>query len=129
MEDERNPVGRPRGRTLLTPMDVRRKRFSPTRVGRRGYAPGEVRDFLSLVEVDLAVLYQELVSAREEAARMRTALREWQSEHGLCYALGRQEAQEFYRRPRDVHQVRQAESNPDGPLRSPYPFPREGQGD
>ncbi|MFK3983661.1 DivIVA domain-containing protein [Micromonospora sp. NPDC050397] len=99
MEYERDPAGRSPGRTLLTPQDVHRKRFGPTPIGRRGYAPGEVREFLHLVEVDLAVLYRELVSAREEANRMKMALREWQSQHGECSVRGRQEAQELYRRP------------------------------
>lgn len=129
MEDERDPVGRPRGRTLLTPRDVHGKRFSPTPIGRRGYAPGEVREFLSLVEVDLAVLYQELVSAREEATRMKTALREWQSQHGGCYVRGRQEAQEFYRRPVEPSQVERSDPTAVRPTPPTHPRPRLRQGD
>ncbi|MEV4626336.1 DivIVA domain-containing protein [Micromonospora sp. NPDC049523] len=101
MEDARDTIRRPRGSTLLTPRDVRRKRFNPTGLGRRGYAPGEVREFLDLVEVDLAVLYQELASAREEAAMMKTALRDWQRQHSVCYVRGGEETDDFYRRPLD----------------------------
>ncbi|RKR87959.1 DivIVA domain-containing protein [Micromonospora pisi] len=129
MEDERDRVGRPRERTLLTPRDVRRKRFSPTGIGRRGYQPGEVREFLHLVEGDLAVLYQQLMSAREEATRMRTALREWQSRHNVCYVQSRQDAQESYRRPIESDQVRPVESTEDRRAHLPYPQPQPRRGD
>ncbi|MFI6763028.1 DivIVA domain-containing protein [Micromonospora sp. NPDC050417] len=129
MEDERDVVGRPRERALLTPRDVSRKRFSPTGIGRRGYRPGEVREFLHVVEGDLAVLYQELTNAREEATRMRTALREWQSRHHLCYVQSRQEARDSYRRPIEPGQVRPAESAEDGPTHLPYPPTQPRRGD
>ncbi|WP_326560126.1 cell division protein DivIVA [Micromonospora sp. NBC_01796] len=72
------------GRGRLVPGDVRGICFGWTRIGRRGYAPAEVRGFLWRVERELSALYRELAAAHDEAEHHRAALREWQSRHGRC---------------------------------------------
>ncbi|MFU8871922.1 DivIVA domain-containing protein [Micromonospora sp. SL4-19] len=64
----------------LAPWQVRQRRFRPTRLGRRGLDPGEVREFLDQVADDLAAAYRALGDSRQETARIKDALRRWQSE-------------------------------------------------
>ncbi|WP_422754859.1 DivIVA domain-containing protein [Micromonospora sp. WMMD708] len=63
----------------LRPWQVREQRFRWTRFGRRGLDPAEVQEFLDRVAADLADAYQALGDSRHEAARVRDALRRWQS--------------------------------------------------
>lgn len=65
----------------LSPRDVRQKRFRPTRLGRRGLDPEEVRRYLRMVADDLAWLHRALAAANEETAQIKVALREWQTKH------------------------------------------------
>nr|MDT0658554.1 DivIVA domain-containing protein [Micromonospora sp. DSM 115978] len=106
MEDEHGTLYRSDGRALITPQDIHDKCFSPTRFGRRGLEPTEVHDFLKLIEGEVAVLHSELAAAREEAGRLKNALREWQSQHGACYQRGRQDGHQIYRRPTGTNQAR-----------------------
>jgi DivIVA domain-containing protein len=106
MEDEHGTVSHPDGRALITAQDIHDKCFKPTRFGRRGLEPEEVHDFLRLVEAGVAVLHEELVAAREEAGRLKSALREWQSQHGACYQRARQDGHQQYRRPPGSNQAR-----------------------
>lgn len=64
----------------LLPWQVRDRRFRLTPLGRRGLDPGEVRDFLDRVAGDLAAAYDALAESRRETARIKVALRRWQSE-------------------------------------------------
>ncbi|MCW3843186.1 DivIVA domain-containing protein [Micromonospora yasonensis] len=64
----------------LLPWQVRQRRFRATRLGRRGLDPGEVREFLDRVADDLAAAYRALGDSRQESARIKDALRRWQSE-------------------------------------------------
>lgn len=59
---------------------MRERRFRTTRLGRRGLDPAEVHEFLDRVALDLADVYRALGVSREETARVRDALRRWQSE-------------------------------------------------
>ncbi|WP_433529380.1 DivIVA domain-containing protein [Micromonospora sp. CA-263727] len=61
----------------LRPWQVRDRRF---RLGRRGYDPVEVVKFLDRVAGDLEAAYRQVAAADREAARVREALRRWQSE-------------------------------------------------
>ncbi|WDZ86964.1 DivIVA domain-containing protein [Micromonospora cathayae] len=63
----------------LRPTQVRGRSFGTTGFGRRGLDPGEVTDFLDRVAGDLAGLYAALEQAREENARIKDALRQWQT--------------------------------------------------
>lgn len=63
---------------MLRPWQVRGRRFP---VRRRGCDPAEVAVFLGRVADDLAAVYAELARSREETARVKDALREWQSQH------------------------------------------------
>ncbi|MFJ8578418.1 DivIVA domain-containing protein [Micromonospora sp. NPDC093277] len=65
---------------LLRPWQVRERRFRPTRLGRRGLDPQEVREFLDRVAGDLAAVYDALAQSRQETDRIKNALRRWQSE-------------------------------------------------
>lgn len=65
----------------LWPSQVRTRRFTPVRFGRRGVDPGEVTVFLDQVAGDLARAYTEVASLREQNARIKDALRRWQSRH------------------------------------------------
>ncbi|MFI7303595.1 DivIVA domain-containing protein [Micromonospora aurantiaca] len=66
--------------TPLRPWQVRERRFRTTRLGRRGLDPAEVHEFLDRVALDLADVYRALGVSREDTARVRDALRRWQSE-------------------------------------------------
>ena len=83
---ERNrPTSRPRSYRSavyapLLPWQVRERRFRPTRFGRRGLDPEDVQEFLDRVADDLATIYAELGTSRQETSRIKDALRRWQSE-------------------------------------------------
>ncbi|MCI4062590.1 DivIVA domain-containing protein [Micromonospora sp. R77] len=64
----------------LAPWQVRERRFRPTRLGRRGLDPAEVTEFPDRVADDLTAAYRALGDSRQETARIRDALRRWQSE-------------------------------------------------
>ncbi|MEQ4303890.1 DivIVA domain-containing protein [Plantactinospora sp. B6F1] len=73
----------------LLPSQVRLRRFAPVGFGRRGVDPEEVTEFLEQVAGDLARAYAELAGVREQNARIKDALRRWQSRqvstaHGLA---------------------------------------------
>ena len=70
-----NPVGR------LGPREVRSKRFSFRRFGRRGCDPDEVRGFLGRVAAEIIALRAELAGVRAENIRMRAALAQWQARY------------------------------------------------
>ncbi len=72
------PVGAYRSASYLPlrPWQVRGHRF-PT--CRRGLDPAEVAAFLDRVAGDLAAAYAEVARSRDETARIKVALREWQS--------------------------------------------------
>lgn len=70
----RSPRGRP-----LWPSQVRSRRFSLVRFGRRGLDPEEVTAFLDRVAGDLAWAYAEVATLREQNKRIKDALRSWQS--------------------------------------------------
>ncbi|SCE74387.1 DivIVA domain-containing protein [Micromonospora marina] len=60
----------------LRPWQVRGRRFATRR---RGLDPAEVAAFLDRVAGDLAAAYAEIARSRDETARIKHALREWQS--------------------------------------------------
>nr|WP_245675318.1 DivIVA domain-containing protein [Micromonospora halophytica] len=64
----------------LLPWQVRQRRFRLTGYGRRGLDPEEVQLFLDRVAGDLDTVYQALRESRLETARIKDALRRWQSE-------------------------------------------------
>lgn len=83
--DRSGPVGRERTtdrrRTCrLLPWQVRERQFRWTRLGRRGLDPDEVQTFLERVAGDLAAVHDALRESRLETARIKEALRRWQSE-------------------------------------------------
>jgi DivIVA domain-containing protein len=61
----------------LRPWQVRNRLFTITR---HGLDPDEVDAFLDRVADDLAGVYAELARSREETARIKNALRQWQTE-------------------------------------------------
>ncbi|MEE6261610.1 DivIVA domain-containing protein [Plantactinospora sonchi] len=64
----------------LRPWQVRDRRFRFARVGQRGFDQAEVRAFLAQVADDLAAAYDAVAHSRQETARIKDALRRWQSE-------------------------------------------------
>jgi DivIVA domain-containing protein len=73
----------------LLPAQVRLRRFTTVGLARRGIDPDEVTEFLEQVAGDLARAYTELAGVREQNARIKDALRRWQSQqaqsmHGLA---------------------------------------------
>ncbi|MFC0006966.1 DivIVA domain-containing protein [Micromonospora siamensis] len=64
----------------LLPWQVRERQFRWTRLGRRGLDPDEVQTFLERVAGDLAAVHDALRESRLETARIKEALRRWQSE-------------------------------------------------
>ncbi|QDY11963.1 DivIVA domain-containing protein [Micromonospora sp. HM134] len=67
---------RPVAYRLLCTSQVRQQRF---RRSRHGLDPAEVDGFLHRIADELAVLHAELARTREENARIKGALRDWQS--------------------------------------------------
>ena len=64
----------------LLPWQVRERRFKPAGLGRRGLEPTDVYAFLDRVADDLAAVHSALADSRRETARIKDALRRWQSE-------------------------------------------------
>ncbi|MGV9805318.1 DivIVA domain-containing protein [Micromonospora chersina] len=64
----------------LLPWQVRERRFPPARLGRRGLDPDTVYAYLDRIAGDLAAVYAALADSRRETARIKDALRRWQSE-------------------------------------------------
>ncbi|PWU51810.1 cell division protein DivIVA [Micromonospora sp. S4605] len=64
----------------LLPWQVRERRFPPTRLGRRGLNPDDVYAFLDRVALDMTALHDALAESRRETARIKLALRAWQSD-------------------------------------------------
>lgn len=60
----------------MRPWQVRGREFT---ISRRGLDPDEVATFLDRVADDLGSIYAELARSREETARIKDALRRWQS--------------------------------------------------
>ncbi|MEQ4301381.1 DivIVA domain-containing protein [Plantactinospora sp. B6F1] len=60
----------------MWPSEVRSRRFAVTR---RGLDPAEVSAFLDRVADELGGVYAELDRSRAETARIKDALRRWQS--------------------------------------------------
>ncbi|MEQ4306248.1 DivIVA domain-containing protein [Plantactinospora sp. B6F1] len=67
------------GHRPLWPSQVRLRRFTRVGFGRRGVDPDEVTAFLDQVAGDLARAYAEVARVREQNARIKDALRRWQS--------------------------------------------------
>ncbi|MCZ7375957.1 MULTISPECIES: DivIVA domain-containing protein [Micromonospora] len=63
----------------LHPSQVRDRQFSTVGFGRRGLDPREVRRFLHRVALELATLHHDVARLGEENARIKRALRDWQS--------------------------------------------------
>ncbi|WP_229405183.1 DivIVA domain-containing protein [Micromonospora sp. NBRC 110038] len=61
------------GRRLL-PWQVRERRFRSAPLGRRGFDPQEVREFLERVAVELAAAHEALAQSRREASEVKLAL-------------------------------------------------------
>ncbi|WP_239098166.1 DivIVA domain-containing protein [Micromonospora qiuiae] len=85
------------------PWQVRDRRF---RLGRRGYDPAEVTEFLGRVADDLEAAYRQVAESHREAARVRDALRRWQSEWGQGRQGGANQ-RPAYHRPVDQRPVNQ----------------------
>ncbi|MEH0972817.1 DivIVA domain-containing protein [Micromonospora sp. CPCC 205546] len=71
---------RSRAYLSLLPWQVRERHFPLTRFGRRGLDPDDVYAFLDRVAVDMAALHDALAESRRETARIKLALRAWQSD-------------------------------------------------
>lgn len=76
--DARGTAYRSRGGGPLRPWQVRDRLFTPR--GRHGVDAAEVRAFLDRVADDLAACYAEVARAHAENDRIKTALREWQTD-------------------------------------------------
>jgi DivIVA domain-containing protein len=61
---------------------IRSARFGRTPLGRRGFSEDEVTDFLHRLAEEVSGLEGELANVRAENARIKGALREWQSQAG-----------------------------------------------
>jgi DivIVA domain-containing protein len=59
---------------------IRSAKFGRTPLGRRGFNEDDVTDFVHRVAEDVRVLEAELANLRAENARIKGALREWQSQ-------------------------------------------------
>jgi DivIVA domain-containing protein len=66
--------------TSLLPWQVRERRFKPIGLGRRGLEPADVYAFLDRVAVDMAAVYAALADSRRETAKIKDALRRWQTD-------------------------------------------------
>ncbi|WP_320064272.1 DivIVA domain-containing protein [Micromonospora sp. RTGN7] len=86
-------------RNLLTPADIRWQEFPLTGFGRRGLDPAAVGKFLRQVEADMDALYQEIVTARDEAHHHRNAATELRAERWRPRAPWAQRPRGEYRRP------------------------------
>lgn len=64
----------------LTPQRVLAVYFRPS--WRRGVDGDEVRAFVCRVAEEVHLLHRELAALREENARLKGALRDWQTRHG-----------------------------------------------
>ncbi|MGW1058196.1 DivIVA domain-containing protein [Micromonospora rubida] len=86
-------------RNLLTPAEIRWQDFPLTRFGRRGLDPEAVGRFLRRVEADLDALYQEVVTARDEARYHRDTVTELRAERRRPREPWAQRPRGEYRRP------------------------------
>jgi DivIVA domain-containing protein len=66
---------------------IRSARFGRTTLGRRGFIEDEVTDFLHRVAGEVSGLEAELSQVRAENARIKGALRDWQSQSGEARTL------------------------------------------
>ncbi|WP_405429901.1 DivIVA domain-containing protein [Micromonospora sp. NBC_00617] len=73
----------------LFPWQVRERRFRPIPFARRGLDPDEVYAFLDRVAGDLSALHAALGDSRQETARIKDALRQWQSDQVRPVNAGR----------------------------------------
>lgn len=89
----RKPAADPARRGRLSPQRVRSTTFSRAPLGRRGFLEDEVRLFLARVAEDVASGDAENARLREENNRLKTALRQWQSEQA------EQRSRELYEPP------------------------------
>ncbi|WP_255510016.1 DivIVA domain-containing protein [Micromonospora sp. AP08] len=74
--DERQPIAQTNRRQPLRPWQIRERCFN---VGRRGLDPVEIRTFLHQVADELTVAQTALRAVQEKNARIKNALRSWQS--------------------------------------------------
>jgi DivIVA domain-containing protein len=65
----------------LRPAQVRATRFGRTRVGRRGLAENQVYAFVRRMADELTARDVTEAGLRDENARLKQALREWQTRH------------------------------------------------
>ncbi|MCX4471945.1 DivIVA domain-containing protein [Micromonospora sp. NBC_01655] len=86
-------------RNLLTPAEIRWQEFPMTKLGRRGLDPEAVGRFLRRVEADMDVLYQEVVTARDEARYHRDIVTELRAERRRPHEPWPQRPRNEYRRP------------------------------
>lgn len=68
---------------------MRERQFPTTPLIRRGLDPDEVYAFLDRVAGDLSALHAALGASRQEAARIKDALRQWQSDQVRTANAGR----------------------------------------
>jgi cell division initiation protein len=61
---------------------IRSARFGRTPLGRRGFSEDEVTDFLHRIAEEVSALEADLAIQRAENARIKGALRDWQSQAG-----------------------------------------------
>jgi DivIVA domain-containing protein len=76
---------RSRAYAPLRPWQIRGRRFRYTGFGRRGLDPDDVQEFLDRVADDLASVYAALAASREEADRVKNALKQWQSQQARMH--------------------------------------------
>lgn len=81
-------VGRHRVSRRISADQLRSATFTRTPLGRRGFNEDEVTGLLHRLAEELGGLETELASARAENARIKAALRDWQSQAGDGSARG-----------------------------------------
>lgn len=75
-------IGRHRMSRRITADQLRSATFTRTSLGRRGFNEEEVTGFLHRLAEEIGGLENELTNARAENARIKAALRDWQSQAG-----------------------------------------------
>jgi cell division initiation protein len=71
----------PPRRRPLSPEQIRQARFTRTGIGRRGYHEPEVDELLGRLAGDVDGWIAETTNLRAENQRLKSALRDWQSQH------------------------------------------------
>jgi DivIVA domain-containing protein len=86
--DRAEPIGRHRLTRRISADQIRSASFTRTALGRRGFTEDEVIGFLHRIAEEIGGLETELANAHAENARIKTALRDWQTQAGGGASVG-----------------------------------------